>query len=95
VRRWHQANSRHFVKKARRHSPLVGDHFQADNIFSATPAGTGIHVVFNQQPPDQTGLTIFGNLNDAANTLVQFTSTQLITSPSGGRPVLNRHRMEF
>jgi hypothetical protein len=41
--------------------------------------------VFNLQPPDQTGRTIFGNINDPNNTLVQFTSTQVLTTPSRGQ----------
>jgi hypothetical protein len=32
-------------------------------MFSPTPSGTGNNVVFNQQPPDQTGTTVFGNIN--------------------------------
>ena len=39
----------------------------------------------NLQPPDQTGTTIFGNINDVNNTLVQFSSTQVLTTPSAGQ----------
>src|SRR5207302_2654 len=53
-------------------------------IFSPTPSGTGNNVVFNQQPPDQTGTTVFGNIN-VTDTLVQFTSTQVLTTPSQGQ----------
>jgi hypothetical protein len=53
-------------------------------IFSPTPSGTGNNVIFNQQPPDQTGTTIFGNIN-SVDTLVQFTSTQVLTTPSQGQ----------
>jgi hypothetical protein len=42
-------------------------------------------VVFNLQDPDQSGTTVFGNVNNAANTLVQFTSTQTLVTPSGGQ----------
>ena len=38
-------------------------------MFSPTPSGTGNNVVFNQQPPDQTGTTVFGNIN-VTDTLV-------------------------
>ena len=53
-------------------------------MFSPTPSGTGNNVVFNQQPPDQTGTTVFGNIN-VTDTLVQFTSTQVLTTPSQGQ----------
>ena len=53
-------------------------------ILDPTPSGTGNNVVFNLQtnPP---GTTIFGNINDPNNTLVQFTSTQVLTTPSQGQ----------
>jgi hypothetical protein len=54
-------------------------------ILDPTPAGTGNNVLFNLQPPNQTGTTIFGNINDPNNTLVQFTSTQTLTTPSAGQ----------
>ena len=53
-------------------------------MFSPTPSGTGNNVVFNQQPPAQTGTTVFGNIN-VTDTLVQFTSTQVLTTPSQGQ----------
>jgi hypothetical protein len=53
-------------------------------LFSPTPSGTGNNVVFNQQPPDQTGTTVFGNIN-VTDTLVQFTSTQVLATPSQGQ----------
>jgi hypothetical protein len=56
----------------------------ADIIFSPTPAGTGNNVVFNLQPPNQTGTTIFGNIN-SVGTLVQFTSNQTLATPSAGQ----------
>jgi hypothetical protein len=64
---------------------LVITTAQADIIFDPTPSGTGTNVVFNLQAPNQTGPTIFGNLNDAANTLVQFTSTQTLITPAQGQ----------
>jgi hypothetical protein len=54
-------------------------------IFDPTPSGTGNNVQFNDQPPNQTGTTIFGNINDPNDTLVQFTSTQVLTTPSLGQ----------
>jgi hypothetical protein len=58
---------------------LVVTSADAVIMFSPTPSGTGNNVVFNQQPPDQTGTTIFGNIN-SVDTLVQFTSTQVLTT---------------
>jgi hypothetical protein len=63
---------------------LVATSAGADIMFSPTPSGTGNNVVFNQQPPDQTGTTVFGNIN-VTDTLVQFTSTQVLTTPSQGQ----------
>jgi hypothetical protein len=63
---------------------LVVTSADAVIIFSPTPSGTGNNVIFNQQPPDQTGTTIFGNIN-SVDTLVQFTSTQVLTTPSQGQ----------
>ena len=57
----------------------------ADIIFNAIPSGTGNNVRFNLQPPDQMGTTIFGNINDPNDTLVQFTSTQVLRTPSLGQ----------
>jgi len=54
-------------------------------LFSPTPSGTGDNVVFNLQPPNQTGTTVFGNINNPSNTLVQFTSSQVLTTPSQGQ----------
>jgi hypothetical protein len=54
-------------------------------IFDPTPAGTGNNVLFNQQPSDQSGNTVRGNINDANNTLVQFTSTQILVTPAQGQ----------
>ena len=54
-------------------------------IFNAIPSGTGNNVQFNDQPPNQTGMTIFGNINDPNDTLVQFTSTQVLATPSLGQ----------
>jgi hypothetical protein len=64
---------------------LVVTSAGADIILDPTPSGTGNNVVFNLQPKDQTGTTIFGNINDPNNTLVQFISTQLLTTPSEGQ----------
>jgi hypothetical protein len=63
----------------------VASGAQATILFSPTPSGTGNNVVFNQQPPDQQGTTIFGNINDPNNTLVQFTSTQVLATPAVGQ----------
>jgi hypothetical protein len=54
-------------------------------IFNAIPSGTGNNVVFNLQPPTQMGTTIFGNINDPNDTLVQFTSTQVLRTPALGQ----------
>jgi hypothetical protein len=54
-------------------------------IFNAIPSGTGNNVEFNDQPPDRSGTTIFGNINDPNDTLVQFTSTQVLRTPSLGQ----------
>jgi len=54
-------------------------------MFSAMLPGTGSNAVFNLQPPNQTGTTVFGNINNAANTLVRFTSTQTLTTPAAGQ----------
>ena len=64
---------------------LAGTSADAVIMFSPTPSGTGNNVVFNLQPPNQTGTTIFGNINDVTNTLVDFTSTQVLTTPSAGQ----------
>src|SRR5690348_16838822 len=56
-------------------------------IFDASPLGTGDNVIFNQQPSDQTGTTIFGNLN-STGTLVEFQSLQTLTTPSGGQALI-------
>jgi hypothetical protein len=64
---------------------LVVTSAGATIILDPTPAGTGNNVLFNLQPPNQTGTTIFGNINDPNNTLVQFTSTQTLTTPSAGQ----------
>jgi hypothetical protein len=58
---------------------------QATIIFDPTPAGTGNNVVFNQQPANQSGNTVRGNINDANNTLVQFSSTQVLLTPAQGQ----------
>ena len=63
---------------------LVATSANAVIMFSPTPSGTGNNVVFNQLPPDQTGTTVFGNIN-VTDTLVQFTSTQVLTTPSQGQ----------
>jgi hypothetical protein len=64
---------------------LVVTSAHATIIFNATPSGTGNNVQFNDQPPDQMGTTIFGNINDFNDTLVQFTSTQVLRTPSLGQ----------
>ena len=58
---------------------------QATIIFDPTPTGTGDNVVFNQQPAGQSGTTIFGNINDANDTLVRFTSSQTLVTPAQGQ----------
>jgi hypothetical protein len=64
---------------------LVVTSADAIIMLDPTPSGTGNNVVFNLQPPNQMGTTIFGNINDPNNTLVQFTSTQVLTTPSQGQ----------
>jgi hypothetical protein len=64
---------------------LVATSADAIIMLDPTPSGTGNNVVFNLQPPDQMGTTIFGNINDPSNTLVQFNSTQVLTAPSLGQ----------
>ena len=64
---------------------LVVTSANAIIMLDPTPSGTGNNVVFNLQPPNQMGTTIFGNINDPNNTLVQFTSTQVLTTPSQGQ----------
>jgi hypothetical protein len=54
-------------------------------IFNAVPSGTGNNVQFNDQPPTQSGTTIFGNINDPNDTLVQFTSSQILRTPAIGQ----------
>ena len=63
---------------------LVATSADAVIMFSPTPSGTGNNVVFNQQPPDQTGTTVFGNIN-VTDMLVRFTSSQVLTTPSQGQ----------
>jgi hypothetical protein len=63
---------------------LVITSAHADIMFSSSPTGTGENVVFNQQPDNQSGNTILGNITPT-NTLVQFFSSQVITSPSAGQ----------
>jgi hypothetical protein len=63
---------------------LVITSAPATIIPDPTPSGTGNNVVFNQQPPNQTGLTVFGNVGNGGP-LVNFTSTQVLTVPSGGQ----------
>ena len=58
---------------------------EATIIFDPTPAGTGNNVVFNQQPANQSGTTILGNINDPNNTVVQFTSSQTLVTPAQGQ----------
>jgi hypothetical protein len=57
---------------------------QATLILDPTSAGTGNNVVFNQQPANQSGTTIFGNIG-SNNTLVQFQSTQTLVTPAQGQ----------
>jgi hypothetical protein len=57
----------------------------ANIIFNAVPSGTGNNVQFNDQPPTQMGTTIFGNINDPNDTLVRFTSTQILRTPAVGQ----------
>ena len=56
----------------------------ADIIFTLGASGAE-NVLFNLQPADQLGNPIFGNLNDAMNTLVRFGGTESLTTPSGGQ----------
>jgi hypothetical protein len=41
--------------------------------------------MWSSTPPNQMGTTVFGNINDPANTLVQFTSTQTLITPAQGQ----------
>jgi hypothetical protein len=63
---------------------LVATSAGANIMLDPTPAGTGNNVTFNLQPPNQTGNTIFGNIN-SSGTLVQFNSIQILTTPSAGQ----------
>ena len=49
---------------------------QADIIFNASPSGTGDNVLFNQQPNNQTGNPVFGNINVTGNPTVGFAVTK-------------------
>jgi hypothetical protein len=64
---------------------LVATSASAIIMLDPTPSGTGNNVLFNVQPPDQMGTTIFGNINDPNNTLVQFNSTQVLATPAQGQ----------
>ena len=64
---------------------FIATSADATIIFNAIPSGTGNNVQFNDQPPDQIGTTIFGNINDPNNTLVQFSSTQVLRTPAVGQ----------
>jgi hypothetical protein len=64
---------------------LLASPAQSVILFDPNPSGTGNNVGFNLQPPDQTGTTVFGNINDPSDTLVQFTSTQTLITPSAGQ----------
>jgi hypothetical protein len=57
----------------------------ANIILNAVPSGTGNNVQFTDQPPTQSGTTIFGNINNPNNTLVQFNSTQILRTPAIGQ----------
>ena len=56
---------------------------QADIIFNASPSGTGNNVLFNQQPNDQTGNPVLGNINVTGNPSVVFRSNETLITPSG------------
>jgi hypothetical protein len=58
---------------------------QANIIFDASPSGTGNNVLFNQQPNDQTGNPVFGNINVTGNPAVRFSSTENLITPSAGQ----------
>jgi hypothetical protein len=58
---------------------------QADIIFNASPSGTGDNVLFNQQPNNQTGNPVFGNINVTGNPTVRFSSNENLITPSGGQ----------
>jgi hypothetical protein len=58
---------------------------QADIIFNASPSGTGDNVLFNQQPNNQTGNPVFGNINVTGNPTVVFRSNENLITPSGGQ----------
>jgi hypothetical protein len=62
---------------------LVLTTAHATIIFDPTPSGTGSNVLF--QTVNVPGNPLFGNLNDAANTLVQFNSNQTLIAPPLGQ----------
>jgi hypothetical protein len=64
---------------------LIGHTAHASIIIVTSPSGTGDNVQFNSQPKDQTGNPVFGNINNAASTLVLLTGKETLITPSGGQ----------
>jgi len=60
---------------------------QADIIFTLGNSGGGAvdNVVFNQQPNDQTGNPVFGNINVTGNPVVVLRGNETLTTPSAGQ----------
>lgn len=60
---------------------------QADIIFNAGQSGGGTvdNVLFNQQPNNQTGNPVFGNISVTGNPAVRFSSNENLITPSGGQ----------
>ena len=69
----------------------VASGAHATIILDPNSAGTGNNVVFNHQPSDQSGTTVFGNINDPNNTLVQFTSSQVLATPAQGQARIGQY----
>jgi hypothetical protein len=63
----------------------IGHAANANIIILTSPSGTGDNVQFNDQPKDQTGNPVFGNINNAASTLVLLTGKETLITPSGGQ----------
>jgi hypothetical protein len=65
----------------------AASYAQADIMFSPTQSGGGTvdNVLFNQQPNDQTGNPVFGNINVTGNPLVVLRGNETLITPSGGQ----------
>ena len=65
----------------------AASYAHADIMFSPTQSGGGTvdNVVFNQQPNNQTGNPVFGNINVTGNPLVVLGGNETLITPSGGQ----------